>query len=193
MYNGYTSDRGRRSKGFCLQRSVIEHNQEGLSRRKLHPTPLRNDADNLSRRTFLRVGSYSGVIVSLLGITGMVQNFLARGRSSEKPLHLRIGPRADFLQINVMEKEGIYLVREEKSLLAFTGECSHLGCRIRWKPKENVFECPCHGSRFDRLGRYLSGPAKKPLQQVFLAIDDRGEITADLTRKRPAGTRLMIG
>ena len=47
--------------------------------------------------------------------------------------------------------------------------CPHLGCALRWNPREHSWDCPCHGSRFDRDGRLLNNPAtgnlkKKPPQ-----------------------------
>lgn len=47
--------------------------------------------------------------------------------------------------------------------------CPHLGCALRWNPREHSWDCPCHGSRFDKNGRLLNNPAtgdlkKKPPQ-----------------------------
>lgn len=39
--------------------------------------------------------------------------------------------------------------------------CPHMGCRLEWNPHERSWDCPCHGSRFDRYGRLLDGPAQK--------------------------------
>lgn len=38
--------------------------------------------------------------------------------------------------------------------------CPHMGCRLKWNPDEESYDCPCHGSRFDREGHLLDGPAQ---------------------------------
>lgn len=38
--------------------------------------------------------------------------------------------------------------------------CPHLGCQLTWNPDEKSWDCPCHGSRFDRFGKRISGPAE---------------------------------
>ena len=40
-----------------------------------------------------------------------------------------------------------------------TKRCTHMGCKLAWNPQEGTWDCPCHGSRFDREGRLLDGPA----------------------------------
>ena len=37
--------------------------------------------------------------------------------------------------------------------------CSHMGCRLKWNPDEQTFDCPCHGSRFTADGELLDEPA----------------------------------
>lgn len=38
--------------------------------------------------------------------------------------------------------------------------CPHMGCRLEWNPDEESYDCPCHGSRFDRNGNLIDGPAQ---------------------------------
>lgn len=42
--------------------------------------------------------------------------------------------------------------------------CPHMGCRLIWNPEEQTYECPCHGSRFDKEGHLLDDPAQTDCQ-----------------------------
>ena len=44
--------------------------------------------------------------------------------------------------------------------------CPHLGCIVAWNPAEHTWDCPCHGSRFDKFGSVINGPANVGLQKI---------------------------
>jgi Rieske Fe-S protein len=44
--------------------------------------------------------------------------------------------------------------------------CPHLGGIVCWNHAEKTWDCPAHGSRFDRLGKVLHGPANQDLCPV---------------------------
>lgn len=46
-------------------------------------------------------------------------------------------------------------------LISFGKRCPHMGCALKWNPQECTWECPCHGSRFDRKGHLIDNPAKR--------------------------------
>ena len=46
-----------------------------------------------------------------------------------------------------------------------TPTCTHLGCKLSWNPIEEVWECPCHGSKFTKRGFVIEGPAIENLEK----------------------------
>lgn len=43
--------------------------------------------------------------------------------------------------------------------------CTHLGCALVWNKQEQCYECPCHGSKFDKNGNPLETPAIEKLKK----------------------------
>lgn len=60
------------------------------------------------------------------------------------------------------QKLGVYK-DEDGRIFPVDIRCPHLGCQLEWNPDELSWDCPCHGSRFDRFGNLLSGPAQENL------------------------------
>jgi glycine/D-amino acid oxidase-like deaminating enzyme/nitrite reductase/ring-hydroxylating ferredoxin subunit len=44
--------------------------------------------------------------------------------------------------------------------------CTHLRCIVGWNSSEQVWDCPCHGSRFDPYGKVITGPAVTDLERL---------------------------
>ncbi len=41
--------------------------------------------------------------------------------------------------------------------------CSHMGCALKYNEREDSWDCPCHGSRFDNEGKIINNPAQKSI------------------------------
>ena len=61
--------------------------------------------------------------------------------------------------------------------------CTHLGCKPNFCTRNYWFECPCHGSRYDRLGTKVQelGPAPRSLDR-FAHVVQGGKLTVDTSK-----------
>ena len=83
-----------------------------------------------------------------------------------------------------------YLTRIDEEIVALWQRCPHLGCRVPWCESSGEFECPCHGSRFNRAGEARSGPSPRGMDRfVVTVLDDIVEVdTGAITEGLPLGT-----
>src|SRR5579872_2079709 len=51
-----------------------------------------------------------------------------------------------------------------------------------WKPSENKFKCPCHGSGYDNEGINFEGPAPRPMDRAKVDIAPDGQILVDVSK-----------
>ncbi len=54
--------------------------------------------------------------------------------------------------------------------VAFSINCTHLGCPVRWLPAADLFMCPCHGGVFYKDGHVASGPPPRPLSRYPVRV-----------------------
>jgi menaquinol-cytochrome c reductase iron-sulfur subunit len=55
---------------------------------------------------------------------------------------------------------------------AFSINCTHLGCPIRWEQKSELFLCPCHGGVYYKDGTVAAGPPPQPLTQYPVRVQN---------------------
>lgn len=56
------------------------------------------------------------------------------------------------------------------SFIALSLICTHQGCTVNFDGTNDVFNCPCHGSKYDGSGKVINGPATKPLNKLTVTI-----------------------
>ncbi len=75
-------------------------------------------------------------------------------------------------------------------LVALYQKCPHLGCRVPQCETSQWFECPCHGSQYNRVGEKRGGPAPRGMDRFAMAVTD-GVFTVDtgtIVQGPPIGT-----
>jgi menaquinol-cytochrome c reductase iron-sulfur subunit len=54
--------------------------------------------------------------------------------------------------------------------IAFSVNCTHLGCPVRWEPEAELFMCPCHGGVYYKDGSVAAGPPPKELTKYAVRV-----------------------
>jgi cytochrome b6-f complex iron-sulfur subunit len=49
----------------------------------------------------------------------------------------------------------------QQGIVVLYQKCPHLGCKVPWCDSSQWFECPCHGSKYNRVGQKKGGPAPR--------------------------------
>jgi len=80
------------------------------------------------------------------------------------------------------QKYRIWVDRTPDRIFVIYARCTHLGCTPDWKPSENKFKCPCHGSGYDSEGINFEGPAPRPMDRAKVEIAPDGQILVDVSR-----------
>jgi menaquinol-cytochrome c reductase iron-sulfur subunit len=71
----------------------------------------------------------------------------------------------------ISEKATAWVVKQpDGQVVAFTPNCTHLGCAYHWDDPTHTFVCPCHTSSFSIDGKVLGGPAPRPLDRYTVRV-----------------------
>ena len=129
-----------------------------------------------SRRDFLKLATNSLLGLSgVLGLGGLIQ-FLSYEMDPAPPSQYDLGSAGDYppgSRTLLMHIPAV-LIHNNDGYLALSLVCTHLGCTVEQKNEE--FECPCHGSKYDDKGLVTRGPANLPLKKLRVEINEAGNI-----------------
>ena len=96
----------------------------------------------------------------------------------------KIGYPSEFglgVDTKFQQKYRIWVDRTPDRLFVIYARCTHLGCTPDWKPSENKFKCPCHGSGYDSEGINFEGPAPRPMDRAHVEVAPDGQILVDVS------------
>lgn len=68
-------------------------------------------------------------------------------------------------------------------IVALYDVCVHLGCLYEWQSVSGRFECPCHGSKYSKAGKYIEGPAPRSLDRMAMSFVMGGQTIASTDAK----------
>lgn len=73
----------------------------------------------------------------------------------------------------VAAKTAAWLRRNsETEFIAFSVNCTHLGCPVSWLQGAELFMCPCHGGVYNAQGQQVAGPPPQPLKRYPVRINN---------------------
>jgi len=109
---------------------------------------------------------------------GKVDDILGEVRATGEPKYVSEGPRPFYINpypssaVPAAKKvyDGAVLTGMEGGIVALYQKCVHLGCRVPWCKTSQWFECPCHGSKYNRVGEKKGGPAPRGLDRFGVEI-----------------------
>ncbi len=145
--------------------------------------------DASDRRTFLRrlsifAGALAATIIAIPAVWFVVQP-LARPRQEAwrdvgalddfavgKTVVVQYQDPSPLNWAGVTAKTAAYVRREPNDWKAFTINCSHLGCPVRWEDDAKLFMCPCHGGVFFADGEVAAGPPEAPLARYPVRVQN---------------------
>jgi cytochrome b6-f complex iron-sulfur subunit len=120
----------------------------------------------------------------LVSVTSGISEILSSIESEKKPFYIPEARAyiANFPKDNAVAVEAANKVPEytkdksvidamtETGIIALYQKCPHLGCRVPWCGSSQWFECPCHGSKFNRVGEKVGGPAPRGMDRFPVVI-----------------------
>ena len=152
-----------------------------------------------TRRHFLNVSMVSLMGVSLASFGGACLAFLYPKKGGGFGSKVSVGKLEDILS-SITANSGFYYVPAARTWItaypkdalpkaakayasapavlngqtnginALYQKCPHLGCRVPNCPSSQWFECPCHGSQYNRVGEKKAGPAPRGMDRFGVSI-----------------------
>ncbi|HKY50021.1 MAG TPA: Rieske 2Fe-2S domain-containing protein [Candidatus Limnocylindria bacterium] len=150
--------------------------------------PSAVDHARLHRRQLLRIGFGAAVALGIAELAAAIAPYLRVTRVIGLGAPVAVGTAKDILaefartdDRPILFREGrFFLLHAPGGIIAAYRKCTHLGCTVPFSYARDLFECPCHGSRYDkRTAVVLKAPAPKPLQLFHITESPTGVLIVD--------------
>lgn len=119
----------------------------------LDDIPYIGPYSNFSKNTFIATGfnlwGMTNAMIAAKNLTNLMLN-------KETEYTKLFNPNRVVINKQLFTNLGRYM----KNLLTISNKrCTHLGSALKWNEEEGVWECPCHGSKYESDGTLISEPA----------------------------------
>jgi len=160
--------------------------------KKSAPEPEPETEAELTRRQFFVKVGLGSIAVAGLGTTVFGYQFLSPNVLYEPSPVVNAGKPEQFPadSVTLDPLAAIFVVHSPEGFYALAATCTHLGCLTAWKPELGIIACPCHGSKFDKSGAKIAGPAPRPLPWLKMWLSDDGNLMID--RSQPVEQRQLV-
>ncbi len=140
-----------------------------------------DDKHELDRRQFFVKLGLGSVAVAAIGTGAFAYQFLSPNVLYEPSPVVNAGKPDRYPpdSITLDPQNAIFVVNSPQGFYALQATCTHLGCLTAWKSELGIIACPCHGSKFNRDGTKITGPAPKPLPWLRMWMSDEGDLMVD--------------
>lgn len=128
--------------------------------------------EDVTRRSFLLMLLGITGSLGIVSLAGPILRYLYPVKQAVAQPKLKVAqlaslkPLGDAVYFDYLETPAALVMTAEGKPKAFYLVCTHLGCIVKWVPKDKEFYCPCHAGRFGPDGRVLGGPPPRPLQEL---------------------------
>jgi len=154
--------------------------------------PGRLEPKSIPRRDFLGLAGLWSAGVAIFGsVLGMAR--LPKPRVTPEASNLfRAGHPEEFPvgTVKMLREQQVRIIVTSQGVAAMSLICTHLGCII--KESKTGFDCPCHGSKFDKEGKVLGGPAPRPLMWLAVSQAADGVLLVDKSQEVNPGTFYQV-
>ena len=139
---------------------------------------------DISRRDFIKatailVGGFIGALIAVPGVAFLISPALGKkdasawvdlGSLDQYPVRMPKLFQFTRTRVNGWERTamsyGVFVVRpDDANVRVFSNICTHLGCHVNWHPDFQHYISPCHDGHFDIMGKNVSGPPPRPLDE----------------------------